>query len=132
VVGKSIFDFFKKETNRQLVERLRAAGINVQASERSGSSELAGLTFVLTGTMENLSREEAGERIRACGGTVSSSVSKNTDYVVAGEKAGSKLEKAEELGVKILSEKEFLTLPGITKKTAAQPPPRKPAQGELF
>jgi len=132
VVGKSIFDFFKKESNRQLVERLSAAGIHVQASERSGSSELAGLTFVLTGTLESLSREEAGDRIRACGGTVSSSVSKNTDYLVAAEKAGSKLEKARELGVKILSEPEFLALPGIAGGPARSSGKNKPAQGELF
>ena len=131
VVGKSIYDFFRVPENRELIERLRAAGVRFQAEVKSESRELEGRTFVLTGTMESLSREEAGERIRACGGTVSSSVSKNTDYVVAGEKAGSKLKKAEELGVKILSEQQFLALPGISGKPAL-PEKNRPSQGELF
>ena len=71
---------------------------------------LAGKTFVLTGTMESLSRDDAKAKIRALGGSVSSSVSAKTDYVVAGEEAGSKLDKAKELGVKILTEQGFLNL----------------------
>jgi DNA ligase (NAD+) len=130
VVGKSICDFFQCPENRKLVERLQAAGVNFAQTAKSASDEFAGLTFVLTGTMESLSREEAGEQIRARGGSVSSSVSKNTSYVVAGEKAGSKLTKAEELGVKVLDEAAFLKLlggkPGVTT------PQLKPGQGELF
>jgi DNA ligase (NAD+) len=130
VVGKSICDFFQCLENRKLIERLQASGVNFAQTAKAESSEFAGLTFVLTGTMESLSRDEAGEQIRARGGSVSSSVSKNTAYVVAGDNAGSKLAKAEELGVKILDEAAFLKLlggkPGVTA------PKPKPGQGELF
>jgi DNA ligase (NAD+) len=130
VVGKSICDFFQCLENRKLIERLQAAGVNFAQAVKTASDEFAGLAFVLTGTMESLSREEAGEQIRARGGSVSSSVSKNTSYVVAGEKAGSKLSKAEELGVKVLDEAAFMKLlggkPGVTV------PKPKPGQGELF
>ena len=113
--------------NQKLVERLQAAGINFEQAVKAGSAEFADLTFVLTGTMESMSRDEAGELIRARGGAVTSSVSKNTSYVVAGEKAGSKLTKAEELGVKVLDEAAFLQLLG------GKPSPKlKPGQGELF
>jgi DNA ligase (NAD+) len=127
VVGKSIFDFFQCPENRLLIERLQAAGVHFEQAVKSGSTEFAGLTFVLTGTMESMSREEAGELIRARGGSVSSGVSKNTSYVVAGEKAGSKLTKAEELGVTVLDEAAFLKL--LEKMPAPKP---KPGQGELF
>ncbi|MEI8205239.1 MAG: NAD-dependent DNA ligase LigA [Kiritimatiellales bacterium] len=127
VVGKSICDFFQTSENRKLIERLQAAGVNFEQTVQAASDEFAGLTFVLTGTMESMSREEAGEQIRARGGSVSSSVSKNTSYVVAGEKAGSKLTKAEELGVKVLDEAAFLKLLG--GKPAPKP---KPGQRELF
>lgn len=130
VVGKSICDFFQTPANRKLVERLQAAGVNFEQTSKAASDEFASLTFVLTGTMESLSREEAGEQIRARGGSVSSSVSKNTSYVVAGEKAGSKLTKAEELGVKVLDEAAFLKLLG--GKPAASAPKQKSGQGELF
>ncbi len=127
VVGKSICDFFQTPANRKLIERLQAAGVNFAQTAKAESNEFAGLTFVLTGTMESMSRDEAGEQIRARGGSVTSSVSKNTSYVVAGEKAGSKLTKAEELGVKILDEAAFLKLLG--GKPASK---SKPGQGELF
>ncbi|MCC7300892.1 MAG: NAD-dependent DNA ligase LigA [Verrucomicrobia bacterium] len=127
VVGKSICDFFQCSENRKLIERLQTAGVNFAQTAKTESDEFAGLTFVLTGTMESMSRDEAGEQIRARGGSVSSSVSKNTAYVVAGEKAGSKLTKAEELGVKVLDETAFLKLLG------GKPSPQsKPGQGELF
>ena len=127
IVGKSIVDFFQCLENQKLVERLQAAGINFEQAVKAGSAEFADLTFVLTGTMESMSRDEAGELIRARGGAVTSSVSKNTSYVVAGEKAGSKLTKAEELGVKVLDEAAFLQLLG------GKPSPKlKPGQGELF
>ncbi|NOU36763.1 MAG: NAD-dependent DNA ligase LigA [Kiritimatiellaceae bacterium] len=141
VVGKSICDFFQTPANRKLVERLQSAGVNFAQTAKTASDEFAGLTFVLTGTMESLSREEAGEQIRARGGSVTSSVSKNTSYVVAGDKAGSKLTKAEELGVKVLDEKQFLTLLGNVEATPSSPQnatgasrlqKEKSGQGELF
>ena len=129
IVGKSIVDFFKTLENRELVEQLQSAGVNFEQAAKSGSDELAGLTFVLTGTMQSMSRDEAGEEIRKRGGSVTSSVSKNTDYVVAGEKAGSKLAKAESLGVKVLNEQQFLELIGTP---SASKPQKGPGQQELF
>ena len=119
VVGKSICDFFQCLENRKLIERLQASGVNFAQTAKAESSEFSGLTFVLTGTMESLSRAEAGEQVRARGGSVSSSVSKNTSYFVAGDNAGSKLAKAEELGVKVLDEAAFLKLLG------GKPEPKK-------
>jgi DNA ligase (NAD+) len=84
--------------------------VRVKTEERLKGGRLEGKTFVLTGTLPTLSREEASEMIRAEGGDVSSSVSKNTDYVLAGESAGDKLKKADELGIEIISEEEFLVL----------------------
>ena len=112
VVAKSIVTWFASEENRDLLKRLRAAGINehaLQAKPKSGGAELAGKNFVLTGTL-SVPREEIAERIRSAGGKVSSSVSKKTDYVVAGENAGSKLEAAQTLGIAILSESDFAKL----------------------
>ncbi|MGE4490328.1 MAG: NAD-dependent DNA ligase LigA [Kiritimatiellales bacterium] len=128
IVGKSIVDFFQTLENQKLVERLQATGVNFEQAAKAGSDEFAGLTFVLTGTMESLTRDEAGELIRARGGSVTSSVSKNTDYVVAGEKAGSKLKKAEDLGVKVLDEAAFLQLIGGKPEAA----PKVAKQGEFF
>ncbi len=129
IVGKSIVEFFQCLENKELIERLQAAGVNFEQTAKSGSDELAGQTFVLTGTMESLSRDEAGERIRARGGSVTSSVSKNTHYVVAGEKAGSKLTKAKKIGVEVLNEAAFLQLIG----RAAAPKKEQPTgQRELF
>ncbi|TSC56743.1 MAG: DNA ligase (NAD+) [Parcubacteria group bacterium Gr01-1014_18] len=111
ISGESFFDYFQSETVSQLFEDLNRAGVEFMgdASQIKGS-KLEGKTFVLTGTLPNLSREEAKRKIEELGGHVSGSVSKNTDYVVAGEEAGSKLEKAKELGVKILGEGEFKKL----------------------
>lgn len=128
IVAQSICDFFRHPDNRKLVEQLRAAGVNFEQKTQRESDELAGLTFVLTGTMEQMTRDEAGDEIRARGGSVTSSVSKKTDYVVAGEKAGSKLKKAQDLGVKVLDETSFLKLLGSAPKNE----PSTPAQGELF
>ena len=112
VVAKSIVTWFGSKENQTLLQRLRTAGVNTtaqQAATRSGGTKLAGKTFVLTGTL-GVPRETIAERIRLAGGKVSGSVSKKTDYVVAGENAGSKLADAERLGVKILNEKEFEVL----------------------
>ncbi|HEV3272622.1 MAG TPA: NAD-dependent DNA ligase LigA [Candidatus Methylacidiphilales bacterium] len=112
VVAKSIATWFAQEENHDLLRRLREAGVNMKATRtatRTGGAKLAGKTFVLTGTLSE-PREEVKERIIAAGGKVSSSVSKKTDYVVAGENAGSKLDDAQRLGVQVLNEKEFAEL----------------------
>lgn len=103
-ISEAILEFFGREKNRELVEHLRAAGVDMTAEKKVRSTQLAGLTFVLTGTLPNLSREEAKEKIEAAGGKVSGSVSKKTNYVVAGEEAGSKLDKANELKIPVLDE----------------------------
>jgi DNA ligase (NAD+) len=111
-VAQAIREFFDEEKNRALIEKLRAAGLNFTAEKRKKSSQLEGLTFVLTGTLPNLTREDAKARIEAAGGRVSGSVSKKTHYVVAGEDAGSKLDKARGLGVKVLDETGLVELLG--------------------
>ena len=111
-VAAAIVEFFSTPANRTLVERLRAAGLNFTATIQEKSSKLDGMSFVLTGTLPTLSREEATERIERAGGRVIGSVSKKTSYVVAGEEAGSKLEKARALGVPVLDEAALLELLG--------------------
>jgi DNA ligase (NAD+) len=111
VVAQSILGFLHDPLNRELIAQLRAAGVHWDESavERQ-SQHLNGKTFVLTGTLPNLKRDEAQALIEAVGGKVSGSVSKKTSYVVAGEEAGSKLEKAEALGVPVLDEEGLLKL----------------------
>lgn len=110
-VSQSIYDWFKDRRNQDLLLKLDSAGIRLESSQLTArSSKLSGMTFVLTGTLETMSRDEAKAKIRALGGDTSESVSKKTTYVVAGTEAGSKKEKAEKLGVKVLSEQEFLSL----------------------
>ncbi len=114
-IGASLVQWFGDVRNQQLIERLRAAGLNLRSALcQAGSAlgPLAGKTFVLTGTLPTLTREEATARIEALGGKVSGSVSKKTDFVLAGAEAGSKLEKARKLGVRILTEEEFRQLGG--------------------
>ncbi|MBP7770821.1 MAG: NAD-dependent DNA ligase LigA, partial [Candidatus Pacebacteria bacterium] len=113
IVAKAIRDWFDEKENKKLVANLKKhIQIEPEILRRSDlrNLPLAGKTFVLTGGMESMSRDEAKERIRTLGGDVSSSVSKKTSYVVAGDEAGTKLDKARELGVAVLSEKEFLKL----------------------
>ncbi len=110
-ISKSIKQFFSNKNNIKLIEELRKSGLTfISEKKEIVQSTLTGKTFVLTGTLSSLSRDEAGARIITLGGKVTSSVSKNTDFVVAGEKAGSKLSKAESLGVKVLDEDAFLKM----------------------
>ena len=106
------------DAGKKILKRLQQLDIHPtgEVSKKSGasSSALSGKKFVLTGTLPSLSRDEASELIRRAGGNVTASVSKNTDYLLSGEDAGSKLEKAKKLGVKIISEAEFLRLIGTT------------------
>jgi DNA ligase (NAD+) len=111
-VAQAIQEFFAEEKNRQLVEKLRQAGLTFTAEKKKKSSKLEGLTFVLTGTMPDLTREDAKSRIEAAGGRVSGSVSKKTSYLVAGEDAGSKLDKAKELKVPVIEQAGLLELLG--------------------
>lgn len=108
IVAKSIYDWFRNEYNRKFLERL-LKHVKIQET-RHKKQKLLSKTFVLTGSLSDMSREEAKEKIREFGGDVSSSVSKETDYVVAGENPGSKYDKAKKLGVKILDEDEFIKL----------------------
>jgi DNA ligase (NAD+) len=116
IVGRSVVEYFQGLETRAVIDQLRAAGVNFEQADSGGGSELEGLTFVLTGSLETMTREEGGDKIRARGGKVSSSVSKNTSYLVAGASAGSKLTKAEKLGVTILNEEQFIALLGSDEK----------------
>ena len=109
----TIADQLAQPAMRELIERLRKAGLRFEEEgPPPGEGPLAGVTFVLTGTLPTLTREAATELIQAAGGRITSSVSKKTDYVVAGDSAGSKLEKAERLGVRVLDEPGLLGLLG--------------------
>jgi len=108
-VAESISEYFSNKDNQKFIKKLLSSGIKIQ-KDGIKSRKLEGKSFVLTGSLEKYSRESAKELIRELGGEMSSSVSKNTDYVIAGENPGSKLEKAQELGVKVLDEKEFLEM----------------------
>lgn len=113
VVAAHVYHFFQQPQNRQVIDELRGQGVSWPAQQRravSASGALEGKTFVLTGTLSSMGRDEAKDRITALGGKVSGSVSKKTDYVVAGAEAGSKLKKAEELGVQVLDEEQLLRL----------------------
>ncbi len=108
--------YFARRVTRPLIQKKNAAGVVTESASPASeegtekSEKLAGLTFVLTGTLPNLTRDEAGAKIKAAGGKVSGSVSKKTSYVVAGEAAGSKLTKATELGIPVLSEEDLLKM----------------------
>lgn len=107
-IAKSIIDFFTIDENRGLIAELKKYDVSMDSIKTSVSSELAGLTFVLTGTLPNLTRDQAKAKILAAGGKISGSISKNVDYVVSGESAGSKLTKAQSLNIPILNEEELL------------------------
>jgi DNA ligase (NAD+) len=109
-IAESLFKFFRDEKGKKLIEKLRASGLKFEISKSGSVSEnenFKGKIFVLTGTLGKYTRTEAGEIIEKLGGRVSASVSKKTDYILAGEEAGSKLDKARKLGVKIISETDF-------------------------
>jgi DNA ligase (NAD+) len=109
-ISHAIVDFFARPANRELIEHLKTAGLKMTAEKKQRTTQLAGLTLVLTGTLPNLSREQAKAMIEAAGGKVSGSVSKKTSYVIAGEEAGSKLDKAQELKVPVLDEAGLIKL----------------------
>jgi len=114
VVARSIVYFLHQDKNREVIRRLGASGVKIQyeTAPPNGNLPLAGLTFVLTGTLETLTRFEAKNIITGAGGKVASAVSSKTNYLLAGESPGSKLDKARELGVKIIDESEFKALIG--------------------
>lgn len=109
-VAESLFEYFRNEKHRREIDELLQVGVVIEKSEVASSLPLKGKSFVLTGSLESLSRDEAKERIRALGGKLASSVSSKTDYVVVGTDPGSKAEKAKKLNLPILSEKDFLVI----------------------
>jgi DNA ligase (NAD+) len=111
-IAASIREFFDEKKNRELVERLRKAGLRFTAEKKVRGTQLAGKTFVITGTLPNFSRDQAKQLIEDAGGKVSGSVSKKTDFVLAGEEAGSKLDKAKELGVPVIDEPQLKKMIG--------------------
>jgi len=112
-VAETVFQFFREPHNQKLIDRLRSAGLQFDyQTTRPKAGPLHGLTFVITGTLPSLSREEAKHRIEAAGGKVTSAVSKKTDYVVAGSDAGSKLDKAQALAIKVIAERQLLDMIG--------------------
>jgi DNA ligase (NAD+) len=111
-IAESIAEFFTNPANRKLVERLGEAGLAFKGQRKERGTKLAGKTFVLTGTLTKYTRDEAKKMIEDAGGKVTGSVSKKTDYVVAGADAGSKLDKARELGVAVIDEKVMEELTG--------------------
>jgi DNA ligase (NAD+) len=115
-VAEAVREFFAEPRHVELIEALRVAGVEMTAEKRVTTTTLEGMTFVLTGTLPTLTRDRAKELIEAAGGKVSGSVSKKTSYVVAGEEAGSKLEKAQQLGVAVLDEAGLLALLSETPK----------------
>ena len=117
ITARSLLQWFQSPQSIHLIDTLREAGVNLESHEEPVGDQLAGKIFVLTGTLKRFTRDEAGAMIEAQGGKVSGSVSKKTSYVVAGEAAGSKLRKAQELGIPVLTEEEFLTMLGSRPDT---------------
>lgn len=109
-MAKSVYEYFHDPENLSMTEKLLAAGVKPEQPRTSRSDKLAGKTIVVTGTLENFSRQQAEQAIRQAGGKASGSVSKKTDFVLAGENPGSKLDKARELGVEVINEKQFMTM----------------------
>jgi len=112
-IAESIRHFFEQDENRKTVQRILESGVEILVKAKGfKASPIQGISFVLTGTLEGMTRNEAKQMIEDAGGKVSSSVSRNTDYLVAGDDPGSKLERAKSLGVRILDKAEFLALIG--------------------
>ncbi len=112
VVAQSIYDFFARKETKEVIKKLREADVNMKRKKKTIKNILGGKVFIFTGEMEKYSRSEASNIVKSLGGRVTSSISKNIDYVVAGKDAGSKFEKAKKLGLKIIDEKEFLEIIG--------------------
>ncbi|MDE6727389.1 MAG: NAD-dependent DNA ligase LigA, partial [Oscillospiraceae bacterium] len=110
ILAQSVYNAMREPHRVKLIERLKELGLNMTYTSQQVSDKLNGLTFVLTGTLPTLKRDEAKAMIEQRGGKVSGSVSKKTSYVVAGEEAGSKLTKANELGIAVLTEEQFLNM----------------------
>ncbi len=111
-IAQSVYEFFHNPENVKMIEEFKTLGFKFENTIQKRTDELSGKTFVLTGTLQSMTRDEAGDKIKAKGGKTSSSVSKKTSYVIAGENPGSKLDKAQDLGVIILNEDEFLKMIG--------------------
>ena len=110
ITAKNLVEWFSEAQSREMITRLRNAGVNFQSQEQQTDNKFAGMTFVLTGALSLFTRDEASAKIEQLGGKAASSVSKKTTYVVVGENAGSKLKKANELGIPVLSEQDFLDM----------------------
>jgi DNA ligase (NAD+) len=109
-MAKSIYEYFRDPENRSMIDQLLDAGVKPEQPKTRRSDKLAGKTIVVTGTLENLSRQQVQQAIRQAGGKSSSSISKKTDFVLAGENPGSKLDKARKLGIEVIDEKQFLKM----------------------
>ena len=132
ITAAYIREWLQNPQSKHLMDRLREAGVSLEAAQKPAGDQFKGLTFVLTGTLERFTREEAGALIEARGGKVSGSVSKKTSYVVAGENAGSKLRKANELAIPVLTEEEFAAMleGGGTPESGASAPEAAPDPGD--
>ena len=106
-MAESVYDFFRNESAKELVAELKAAGVNTESKTVIKDNRFEGMTFVLTGTLPTYKRSEASKIIESFGGKTSSSVSKKTNYVLSGESSGSKLDKANSLGIPVIDENEF-------------------------
>ena len=110
IMAKSVVDYFATDSAKELIQKLKECGVNMLSTNVVEDSKFEGMTFVLTGTLPTLKRSEASEIIESFGGKTSSSVSKKTTFVLAGEEAGSKLDKANKLGIEVIDEAKFLEM----------------------
>ena len=115
IIADSVLDYFRDINNRLMISELRELGVNMKQNTAAASDELKGKTFVLTGTLKSMPREKAEGIIKSMGGKTTSAISKKTSYLVVGENPGSKLDKAQKLGVMILTEDEFMSMLNIAQ-----------------